>query len=92
MVERGEPWCIGVGLALTEDFLDETKYNNLVTCGFPYVKDITDDLKLIHIETPRPHGPFGASGTGEMPLSSPHAAIGIAVFAACGARVKELPL
>ena len=82
----------GVGLALSEDFLDETKYNNLVTCGFPYVKDITDDLKLIHIETPRPHGPFGAAGTGEMPLSSPHAAIGNAVFAACGARVKDLPL
>ncbi|MBP8785418.1 MAG: molybdopterin-dependent oxidoreductase [Synergistaceae bacterium] len=81
----------GIGLALSENFLDETKYNNLITCGFPYVKDITDDIKLIHIETPRPYGPFGAAGTGEMPLSAPHAAIGNAIFAACGARIKELP-
>ncbi|GHV56187.1 aldehyde oxidoreductase [Synergistales bacterium] len=81
----------GIGLALTEDFLDETKYNNLVTCGLPYPKDVPDDLKLIHVETPRPHGPFGASGTGEMPLAAPHAAICNAIFAACGARVKELP-
>jgi aldehyde oxidoreductase len=81
----------GIGLALTEDFLDETKYNNLITCGLPYPKDVPDDLRLIHVETPRPYGPFGASGTGEMPLSAPHAAICNAVFAACGARIKELP-
>jgi aldehyde oxidoreductase len=81
----------GIGLALTEDFLDETKYNNLITCGLPYPKDVPDDLRLVHVETPRPYGPFGASGTGEMPLSAPHAAICNAVFAACGARIKELP-
>ena len=81
----------GIGLALTEDFLDETKYNNLITCGLPFPKDVPDDLSLIHVETPRPFGPFGASGTGEMPLASPHAAICNAIFAACGARVKELP-
>jgi aldehyde oxidoreductase len=44
----------GIGLALTEDFLDETKYNNLITCGLPYPKDVPDDLRLIHVETPRP--------------------------------------
>ncbi|MCR5336771.1 MAG: molybdopterin-dependent oxidoreductase, partial [Synergistes sp.] len=81
----------GIGLALSEDFLDESKYNNFVTMGFPYIKDITDDLTLIHSEVPRPLGPFGASGTGEMPLSGPHAAVGNAIFAACGARVKTIP-
>jgi aldehyde oxidoreductase len=81
----------GIGFALTEDFLDETKYNNIITCGLPYVKDVPDDLRLVHIETPRPYGPFGASGTGEMPLASPHAAICNAIYAACGARVKEMP-
>jgi aldehyde oxidoreductase len=81
----------GIGLALTEDFLDENKYNNIVTCGLPYPKDVPDDLRLVHVETPRPFGPFGASGTGEMPLAAPHAAICNAVFAACGARIKELP-
>jgi aldehyde oxidoreductase len=81
----------GIGLALTEDFLDENKYNNLITCGLPYPKDVPDDLRLVHVETQRPYGPFGASGTGEMPLASPHAAICNAIFAACGARIKTLP-
>ncbi|MDR1516435.1 MAG: molybdopterin-dependent oxidoreductase [Synergistaceae bacterium] len=81
----------GIGLALTEDFLDENKYNNLATCGFPYPKDVPDDLRLVHVETPRPFGPFGAAGTGEMPLAAPHAAICNAIFAACGARIKALP-
>ncbi|MDR0653420.1 MAG: molybdopterin-dependent oxidoreductase, partial [Synergistaceae bacterium] len=81
----------GIGLALTEDFLDEKKYNNIITCGLPYPKDVPDDLRLVHVETPRPFGPFGASGTGEMPLAAPHAAICNAIFAACGARIKDLP-
>ena len=59
--------------------------------GFPYIKDITDDLTLIHSEVPRPLGPFGASGTGEMPLSGPHAAVCNAIYSACGARVKTIP-
>lgn len=46
----------GIGLALTEDFLDESKYNNFVTMGLPYIKDVPDDIKLIHVETPRPLG------------------------------------
>lgn len=81
----------GIGLALTEDFLDESKYNNFVTMGFPYIKDIPDDIKLIHVETPRPLGPFGASGTGEMPLSAPHVAVCNAINNACGVRIKAIP-
>ncbi len=81
----------GIGLALTEDFLDENRYNNFVTMGFPYIKDIPDDIKLIHFETPRPLGPFGASGTGEMPLSAPHIAVCNAVNNACGVRIKAIP-
>jgi len=81
----------GIGLALTEDFLDENKYNNFVTMGFPYIKDVPDDIKLVHIETPRPLGPFGASGTGEMPLAAPHVAICNAINNACGVRIKAIP-
>ena len=36
---------------------------------------IPDDMELIYVETPRPEGPFGAAGVGELPLTSPHAAI-----------------
>ncbi|MDO5562224.1 MAG: molybdopterin-dependent oxidoreductase [Synergistaceae bacterium] len=81
----------GIGFALTEDFFDESKHNNFVAMGFPYIKEIPDDITLVHVETPRPLGPFGASGTGEMPLSSPHVAVCNAIYAACGARIKSLP-
>jgi aldehyde oxidoreductase len=81
----------GIGLALTEDFGDPGKYTNLVTCGFPYIKDIPDDIRLFHMETPREFGPFGASGTGEMPLSAPHSAILNGIARACGARIFKIP-
>ena len=81
----------GIGLALTEDFLDESKYNNFVTMGLPYIKDVPDDIKLIHVETPRPLGPFGASGTRDMPLASPHISVCNAIKNACGVRIKTIP-
>ena len=81
----------GIGLALTEDFLDENKYNNFVVMGLPYIKDVPDDLTLVHVETPRPLGPFGAAGTGEMPLAAPHAAVCNAIHDACGVRIKAIP-
>ncbi|NTU48124.1 MAG: molybdopterin-dependent oxidoreductase, partial [Syntrophobacteraceae bacterium] len=65
----------GIGLALSEDFEDLKKHTTLVGCGLPYTKDIPDVLELHYIETPRPNGPFGAAGVGELPLTSPHAAI-----------------
>ena len=81
----------GIGLALYEDFEDPARYNNLVTCGFPYIKSITDDMELIHMETPREFGPWGASGAGELPLTAPHPAIINAIYNAVGVRVKRLP-
>lgn len=81
----------GIGFALTEDFLDENVYNNFITMGLPYIKDIPDDIKLIHVETPRPLGPFGASGTGEIPHASSHVAVCNAIFDACGARILRIP-
>lgn len=81
----------GIGLALQEDFEDPAKYNNLMKCGFPYIKDITDNMELIHMETPREFGPYGASGAGELPLTSPHAAVVSAIYNACGVRITRLP-
>lgn len=81
----------GIGMALSEDFLDPSKYNNMIVCGFPYIKDITDNIELVHMETPREFGPWGASGAGELPLTAPHPAITNAIYNACGVRVKRLP-
>lgn len=81
----------GIGLALSEDFEDIKKHSTLTGAGFPFIKDIPDDLELLYQETPRPLGPFGAAGCGELPLTSPHAAIINAIYHACGVRITALP-
>ena len=81
----------GIGLALTEDYEDLKKHSTLAGAGFPYIKQIPDDMELIYVESPRPAGPFGAGGVGELPLTSPHAAVINAITNACGARVTRLP-
>ena len=70
---------------------DLKKHATIRGAGIPYAKDIPDDMEIIYVETPRPAGPHGASGVGEMPLTAPHAAVLNAVYNACGARVRELP-
>ena len=81
----------GIGLALTEDFEDLKKHTSLVGCGLPFIKDVPDDLELIYLETPREHGPYGAAGCGEGPLTSPHPAILNAIYNACGVRLFAVP-
>lgn len=82
----------GIGLALSEDFEDIKKHSTLAGAGFPFAKDITDNMEIVYFENyPREFGPFGAAGVGELPLSSPHAAIGNAIYNACGVRVHRLP-
>ncbi|HAS88959.1 MAG TPA: aldehyde oxidoreductase [Desulfovibrio sp.] len=81
----------GVGLALTEDFEDIKKHATMVGAGFPYIKQIPDDIELVYVETERPNGPHGASGVGELPLTTPHSSIINAIYNACGARVTHLP-
>jgi len=81
----------GIGLALTEDFEDIKKHSTLAGAGFPYIKQIPDNMEIIYIESARPDGPFGASGVGEMPLTSPHAAVINGIYNACGARIHNLP-
>jgi aldehyde oxidoreductase len=81
----------GIGLALTEDFEDLKKHTSLLACGLPFIQDIPDDIQIIYQVSPRPHGPFGAAGVGEGPLTAPHPAILNAVYNACGARVTSVP-
>ncbi|MDD3313011.1 molybdopterin-dependent aldehyde oxidoreductase [Pseudodesulfovibrio sp.] len=81
----------GIGLALYEDYEDIKKHSNMVGAGLPSIKKIPDDIELIYVESPRPAGPFGASGTGEIPLCGPHPAIINAIYNACGVRIRELP-
>jgi CO/xanthine dehydrogenase Mo-binding subunit len=50
------------------------------------------DIEAILIQNPAPHGPFGARGIGEPPITAGAAAIANAVRDASGARVVELPI
>jgi len=81
----------GIGLALTEDFEMIKAHSNMIGAGFPFCKDITDDLEIIYVTKPRELGAFGAGGVGELPLSAPHCAVINAIDNACGARIRHLP-
>lgn len=81
----------GIGLALSEDFEDIKKHNNMLGAGVPYIKDIPDNIEIIYVENARKDGPFGAAGVGELPLTSPHVAIINAIYNACGVRIRHLP-
>jgi aldehyde oxidoreductase len=81
----------GIGLALTEDYEDIKKHSSLVGAGFPYIKQIPDNMEILYVETPRKDGPFGAGGVGELPLTSPHAAVINGIYNACGVRITRLP-
>jgi len=81
----------GIGLALSEDFEDLAKHTSLKACGIPYAKDIPDKFDIHYVETPRPDGPFGAAGVGELPLTSSHVAVINAIAHATGVRIRQLP-
>jgi aldehyde oxidoreductase len=81
----------GVGLALSEDYEDIKRHSTIAGAGIPSIEDIPDAMELLYVETPRPDGPHGASGVGELPLCGPHPAIINAIAAACGARIRQLP-
>ncbi|PID72761.1 MAG: aldehyde oxidoreductase [Desulfobulbus propionicus] len=80
-----------IGLALSEDFEDIKKHSTLAGAGFPYIKQIPDKMDIIYVSSPRPDGPFGASGVGEMPITGPHSAVVNGIYRACGARIRDLP-
>ena len=81
----------GIGLALSEDFEDLSKHTSLMSCGLPYIKDIPDQMEIHYVETPREHGPFGAAGVGELPLTASHVAVVNAIYNATGVRITHLP-
>ena len=85
----------GIGWALMESLRDD-EHGQLVTASFvDYAVPTVDrvpptDLEVV--EVPAPDGPFGAKGVGEPPVIGVAAAVGNAVAAATGVRVRELPL
>jgi aldehyde oxidoreductase len=94
LVVDGQLWggvAQAIGLALSEDFEDIQKHRTMIGGGFPFIKDIPDDIELHYFENPREFGPHGAAGVGEIPLCVPHPAILNAIHNAVGARVTRVP-
>ncbi len=94
LVVDGQNWggiAQGIGYALFEDFEDIEKHKTMAGSGFPYIKQIPDQIEITYFEEAREFGPFGAAGTGEVPLCGTHPAILNAIYNACGARVTRIP-
>ncbi|MGE4484736.1 MAG: molybdopterin-dependent aldehyde oxidoreductase [Oscillospiraceae bacterium] len=85
----GASHCIG--FALSENYDDVKKCNNIYACGIPSIDDIPDDLRLIHVHTDRPSGPYGSAGCSELYQSGGHMAVINGINRATGVRIYELP-
>lgn len=80
-----------IGFALTENYEDVVKHNNILGAGIPAIKDIPDNFNLIHHCTVRNTNPFGSSGASEAFQSGGHMAVINAINNACGVRIYEIP-
>lgn len=80
-----------IGFALSENYEDVKKHTNPYSAGVPYIKDVPDDMTVIHLDGFDERGPFGSSGASEAFQSSDHMAVINAINNAVGVRIYELP-
>ena len=80
-----------IGFALSENYEDVKKHTNIASSGVPYIKDIPDDITVIHLQNHDANGPFGSSGASEAFQAAGHVAVINAIYHACGVRIYELP-
>ena len=88
--------CIGmgVGYAISEQLIFEdgqTLNPSFLGYGIP-TADQMPEIKISHVITDDPHGPFGAKETGEGSLDPAAPAIVNAIYNATGVRIKDLPI
>ncbi len=85
----------GIGWALNEEYIYD-KDGKLENPGFlDYRVPVASDLPMIEavlVENANPRHPFGARGVGEVPIVPPMAAVGNAIAAAIGVRMRDLPM
>ncbi len=85
----------GIGWALNEEYIYDQN-GRLDNPGFlDYRVPVASDLPMIDavmVEIPNPRHPFGARGVGEVPIVPPMAAVGNAIAAATGVRLRDLPM
>jgi CO/xanthine dehydrogenase Mo-binding subunit len=86
----------GLGYALYEQLIwdDDGRLSNPSFADYkvPGILDAPAAIVPIVLEDPDPTGPFGAKGVGEISLVGVAPAIANAIFAATGARVRQIPM
>ena len=80
----------GIGMALMEEYVSG-KTDNLHDYLIPTVGDVPP-ISVHLVEDPEPLGPWGAKGVGEPALVATAPAILNAIHAACGVRMREVPV
>jgi CO/xanthine dehydrogenase Mo-binding subunit len=92
-IHGGSAQGIGWGLyeALRYDENGELLTASLMDYTLPRAVGLPT-FETIMVENPSKHGPFGARGVGEPPITAGAAALANAVKAAVGVRVNEIPL
>ena len=80
----------GIGMALMEEYVNG-RTDNLHDYLIPTVGDVPP-ITVHLIEDPEPLGPWGAKGVGEPALVATAPAILGAIHAACGVRMREVPV
>jgi aldehyde oxidoreductase len=80
-----------IGFALSENYDDVTRHTNIASSGVPTIKDIPDDITIVHLESYDANGPFGSSGASEAFQAGGHVAVLNAIHNACGVRIFEMP-
>ena len=80
---------MGVGFALREEYI-AGKTKDWATFKFPTIRDHFP-MEIVIRETPRPHGPLGVTGIGEMCMVPTAPAVINAINNAAGVWICELP-
>lgn len=85
---------MGVGYALTEEFLVEKGYaltKRLGQCGIP-LAGAAPEIRTRIVEVPHPWGPYGVKGLAEAPCLATAPAIANAIYDALEKRCFKLPM
>jgi xanthine dehydrogenase YagR molybdenum-binding subunit len=87
----------GIGAALTEDLVVDTRYgffvnHDLAEYHVPVHADVPDIQVVFLPELDDKANPLKSKGIGELGISGAGAAIANAVYNACGVRIRDFPL
>jgi xanthine dehydrogenase YagR molybdenum-binding subunit len=87
---------MGLGLALMEETQFDPRNGRIMNPSLaeyhvPVHMDVPE-IEVLWTDIADPHAPMGAHGIGEIGITGTGAAVGNAIYNACGKRVRDLPI